>query len=277
LLAKESDIMSASQGTACCVWVFALITLCLFLALSMRISWIMNMDYVEPIWCRTWTGYWYICGYTGSGDTIWTRPINEDKLPRPKDLGYTVDVPLPNGTVVQEEAYSSAGDGEADYWSSWVGLTVGSVGSILLLMATCGPLTRRGTAPSITGFCVFTCFVLHLVTAICMGIQFFTKEDDQWVYNKFRGDSTDPLSAYQQYSTTLADYLAGDKYLYSYGNVVYTCFFFNVFILPIELVYALTILAAPAEKQWIHGVSEFSYAPTYGDSKFTSNTAEQRA
>lgn len=233
------------QCNGCCIWFMALLTLGVCAGTSQKIWWYMDAGRCSYVWapcctlCIT-TCRRYVCS---GGDWYAMRPMVQDMLPPPVQ-------DMTNATAYLGEP----GDGEPDYWSTIVAATVGTFGSICTLVATCGPAVRRpGTSPMTAGILVTVAFICHLVVAICLGVQFFTWREDQWVYNFFRADSKN--DGYRKWTGTVADYLNQDRYLYSWGNTVTSAFILCIFSAMNELLFATSVFCAAKEKAWVHGVS----------------------
>jgi len=163
------------------------------------------------------------------GNSRWTsRPISQDKLPPP------TAVVLGNSSLEG----NGAGDGEPDYWSLYVAVIGGSIASLLTIIATLGPACRRGgtSSPLIVGGVILFAGLLHLSVTICLGVQFFTSEDDQWVYNHFRSQQ------YYQFDGTLYNYLANDYYYRNWSVLVLFAFFFTLTSTLWELLFMMCVL-----------------------------------
>lgn len=221
------------QGNSCCLIFNAMITACLCLSAGQRIAWYMNGETSYIVWrCCTWS-CWNVCPYPVVTDGEWwtTRPLTQDMLPGP------VVGEGGNATNPKHGDYEP-GDGEADYWSIWVLLFCGTFGSLIVLCTACGPAMRKGGPPLATAVAMFVAFLLHLACCICVGIQFFSYQEDQEVYNRFAYDQYDHIS------TTLSYYLTTNKYYYSFGNCVVSAFVFCLFSCFYEGIFALCAVMA---------------------------------
>lgn len=235
----------AGQCNGCCIWFMALMTLGVCAGTASKVWWYLDAGRCYYQWvsccplcitmCRR-----YVC--TG-GDWYGWRLMTQDALPPPAI-----------STINSTEYAGKPGDEEPDYWSTIVAASVGVVGSVATLIATCGPAVRRpGASPMTAGALMAFAFICHLTVAICLGVQFFTWREDQWVYNYFRSDSK--TDGYYKWTGTVADYLNQDRYLYNWGYTVTSAFILCIFSALNELVFTLSVFCVAKEKAWVHGVS----------------------
>lgn len=228
---------NSGQANSCCLIFNAIITMTLCLSSGQRIAWLMDAVY-KPVCYTCWYG---ICCYNKYYGGEWwvTRPLTQDKLPPPKKLPDTY-----NGTNMYD---GYGGDDEADYWSVWVLMFCGTFASLLVVCTACGPAMRKGGPPLATAVIMFIAFLLHLACVICVGVQFFSYEEDQVVFNYFKDcpSTTDPaMCGYVTIDTTLSYYLSSNRYYYSFGNCVVAAFTFCIFSCFYEGIFALCAVLA---------------------------------
>lgn len=234
--------------TSCVVWSIALTVFILSLLMTTNIAYYLGdglCHYVyyccsyTCVWrCRSWQCY--------GGDWYSSRPISQDELPPPIE-----------DSTNASKFDGDGGDGESDYWSLVVAASAGSVGSFLIMVATCVPCTGcmpRGTSlftPLVTGIVIFAGWACHLATIICVGIQFWTIYDDgQWVYNHFR------TPQYELIDGSLISYLLNDKYYDWFAGLVMGLYVMLYIAVAAELFYMLLVLLAPSKHAHIHNVYE---------------------
>jgi len=199
------------------------------------------------------------------GGSRWTsRPISQDSLPPP------TAVLLGNNSL---EGHG-AGDGEPDYWSLYVAVIGGPIASLLTIIATLGPACRRGgtSSPLLVGGVILFAGLLHLSVTICLGVQFFTSEDDEWVYNHFRSEQ------YYQFDGTLYNYLVNDHYYSGFASLVAFAFFFTLTSTLWELLFmACVLLPNDGQSERLTNVfysERFSYEPNIA-TKYSTHVAPE--
>jgi hypothetical protein len=239
---------SAGSCNSCFIIFWSIITFCLCLALVMRLRFYMDADLCYYDWyCCTWSCWNYCRRWVCRGGDYWiTRPFGQDMLPPPVALALN-----------SSESTTGAGDGEPDYWSLYVGVFCGTTASLIAMFAAIGPASQRGdsgNALCIAGTMLFA-GVLHLAVTICLGVQFFTSEE-QWVYNAYREDQ------YYKIDGTLYDYLVDDHYYRDFANVVMTTFIFCLISAIWELGFILCIFLIPSDEM-SERITNVYWEPSY--------------
>jgi len=229
------DLDRAGQVNACCLIMLAVATLCMSISLSQTVAWHFTYEdgdcWYDWVCCNAFCSRW--CYYT-TCETQWrvTRPISQDKLPEP-DLA-----PDSNSTNVVYN--KEPGDGYLDYWSLPIGVTLGSIGAVIVMFVACAPACRYSRCPAKGIVCAMIfAFVCHLTSCICLGIQFFPTYGFEKVYNYFRIPQYENLR-----DESLIHYLMNDKYYNTFGNCVLACWIFTCILAIYELVFTVCIFKA---------------------------------
>jgi hypothetical protein len=172
------------------------------------------------------------------GQWLTTRPTTQDMLPEPM-----------NATGTPGE-YTTAGDGEWDYWSTAITGIVGPISCLIVICLSCSAGSGRSAPGGCVGIMLTIAGLMKIGCVICLGSQFLSSWPGRVVYNYFEE------RPYVTIDVTLIEYLNANPYMYGWGNLVSAVIIFLIICIIYDMSFALAVLCANDAKYT--GVNEYN-------------------